>query len=100
MTTQHRSTVRLLFAASAAVLSVAALGLVLVYRTSVSEQFRKQTADNCRQIENLKTAITGVLVDSKLASLDRNTDPALRKAIEHYYTRQLARFAPDKCPNG
>lgn len=99
MTTPRRSSARLILAAVAALTSVVALGFTLVYRINTTEQFRQQTADNCRQIENLKSAITAVLIDSKITSLARATDPALKKAIENYYARQFARFAPNQCPN-
>ena len=62
-------------------------------------QFREQTASNCRQIEILKVAITGVLIDERAGVLNDNPDPAIRKAVESYYARQIERFAPDDCPN-
>jgi len=99
MTTPRRANIRLIIASAAAFLSVVALGYTIVYRISTTNQLRKQTAINCRQIENLKSAISGVLIDSKITSLTRTADPAIRKAIEAYYDRQLARFAPDQCPN-
>lgn len=95
----RRSDLRVLFLAGlAAAMAMVALGLTLVFRTSQSEQFRRQTETNCRQVENLKTAITSVLIDGKTTALQRTQDPAIRKAIESYYDRQLARFAPDSCP--
>lgn len=95
----RRPDLRVLFLAGiAAAMATVALGLTLVFRTSQSEQFRRQTAVNCRQVENLKTAITSVLVDGKVTALQRNQDPAIRKAITSYYDRQLERFAPDSCP--
>jgi len=99
MTTPRRANIRLIIASAAAFLSVVALGYTIVYRISTTNQLRKQTAINCRQIENLKSAISGVLIDSKITSLTRTADPAIRKAIEAYYDRQLARFAPHQCPN-
>ena len=99
MTTPRRANIRLIIASAAAFLSVVALGYTIVYRISTTNQLRKQTAINCAQIENLKAAITGVLLDSKTRSLSRTADPAIVKAIESYYDRQFARFAPDKCPN-
>lgn len=99
MTTPRRANIRLILASVAALLSVAALGLTLVYRINTNNQLRKQTVSNCQDIENLKAAITGVLIDSKITSLNRAADPAIRKAIEQYYGRQLDRFSPDQCPN-
>jgi hypothetical protein len=99
MTTPRRANIRLVIASAAALLSVIALGYTIVYRITTTNELRKQTAVNCRQIENLKSAITGVLADSKTTSLNRTSDPAIRKAIERYYNRQFARFSPDPCPN-
>lgn len=89
----------LLLAALAAAIAVLALAVVVVYRITVSEELRRQTVTNCRDIETIKAAISGVLIDSKVAAMSRNPDPAIRKAIERYYARQLARFAPNECPN-
>jgi len=90
---------RLFLASLAALLSLAALGTSIAWRVNTTNTFREQTVSNCRQIENLKVAITGVLADSLTESLNRNPDPAIQKAIQNYYARQLARFAPDECPN-
>lgn len=89
----------LLLAALAAAVAVLALAVTVVYRITVSEELRKQTATNCRDIETIKAAISGVLLDSKVEAMSRNSDPAIRRAIERYYARQLARFAPQDCPN-
>lgn len=99
MTSPHRANIRLVIASAAALLSVIALGYTIVYRITTTNELRKQTAVNCRQIENLKGAIADSLIDSRDTSLGRAADPAIRKAIEQYYERQLARFSPDQCPN-
>ena len=100
MTTPRRANIRLLIASAAALLSVIALGYTIVYRIDTTNQIREQTVINCRQVENVKVAITGVLVDAKIRALSvAPVDPAIRKALESYYGRQLARFAPDECPN-
>ena len=90
---------RLFLASLAALLSLAAIGLSVAWRIHTSNEIREQTVTNCRQIEVLKVAITGVLIDERAGVLNDNPDPAIRKAVESYYARQLARFSPDDCPN-
>ncbi len=90
---------RLMIASTAAAMSLIALGLTFTWRVTTSNQFREQTASNCRQIELLKVAITDVLVDERNGVLKESPDPAVREAVQSYYDRQLARFAPDDCPN-
>ena len=86
--------------AAAVVASVAMvlLGFALVYRIEVTHEFQEQSYANCQQIENLKAAITDVLVDSRTASLSRSgLSAAELRLIRTYYQRQLARFAAAEC---
>lgn len=91
--------IKLLGAGVIASLAVLALGITLVYRANASDTLRRQTAINCRQVENLKQAISLVLLDARARALGRTSDPAVQKALEEYYDRQVARFSPDSCPN-
>ena len=73
---------RLFLASLAALLSLAALGTSIAWRVNTTNTFREQTVSNCQQIEVLKVAITGVLIDERARVLNNNPDPALRKAVE------------------
>lgn len=89
---------KLLAGAVVAALSLIAVGSVMVYRFHMNERMREQTAENCMNIETLKAAVVGMLEDAEVASLRSSRDPAIRKAIEAYYNRQVLRFAPQDCP--
>lgn len=93
----------LILAAASAVLALAAVGFMLVHRTSVSETFRAQTSTNCAELEKIKAQIRGVFQESLESARQRSVrgeiDAAQWRLIQDYYGRQLARFAPIDCPN-
>ena len=81
-----------------ACLSLVALCLVLLIRTNQTQEFREQSAENCRQINVLKTALRETLADGERASLNSvGGDIERRRIIMEYYQRQRNRFADDTC---
>lgn len=90
----------LTIAALAAIISVCALGLTLIARTNQGEQYRKQTAANCRAVESLKTRIRDTFKDAQArAASNPNLPPSVRKSVLAYYDRELARYAARPCPH-
>lgn len=84
--------------ATAAALAIIALLGLLIVRTTNAQQYRRQTADNCAQINLLKSAIREVLNDAERESLRRPGITADQvDFITDYYSRQRMRFADDEC---
>jgi recombinational DNA repair protein (RecF pathway) len=83
----------------AAALSIIALCLLLVARVNVTREFDKQTVTNCRSVERLKEAIRATLMEGEARALARpELGPAQLRAIRQAYDREIARYAPRKCP--
>jgi hypothetical protein len=95
----HRENRVLTIAGIAAALAIIALCLLLVARVNVTRQFDKQTVTNCQAIEQIKTSIRATFMESQARALARpQLDPAQATAIREAYERELARYAPRKCP--
>ena len=89
----------LAFAGLAAGLAIIALCLILVVRTSTSQQFRTQTATNCQSIEDLKATIRATFLEAQARALDReNLDASQRRAVIDAYAKELVRYRADECP--
>ena len=81
-----------------ACLSLVALCLVLLIRTNQTQEFREQSAQNCRQINVLKASLRQTLDDGERVGLERaGDDIERRRFIMDYYKRQRERFADDQC---
>lgn len=90
----------LTIAGAAAALAIIALCLLLVVRTSTNTQFQRQTAANCMSIESLKATIRATFLEAQTrAAGRRDFDAAQRAAVDAYYDRELARYAPKDCPD-
>lgn len=96
----RRGIILLTASAVSALLALAAMGATLVYRASVSDEFRQHTREQCIAIESVKGAIRLVFQDN-LTELERRRDtldPSQYRIAHDYYLRQLERFSPTKCP--
>jgi hypothetical protein len=88
----------LAISAFAAALSAFALAGVVVVRVTQAAHDRKQLAETCRGLEQIKTQIRGVFLDNLESARNRqDLSAAQRRAIIDYYERQLRRFAPKHC---
>lgn len=90
---------KLLGSAVVAAVAVVALGVTLVYRINTADRFEETSRHQCRQIEALKEAITGVLRDGRARVEARRDDlsPAQYRTSLDYYDRQISRFRPKEC---
>lgn len=90
----------LMVAAAAAIVSLVAMGAVLVQRVNVTQRFREQTAQTCRTTEALKSAIRLVFQDylGELEKRRAQISASDYAAVREYYERQLKRFAASACP--
>lgn len=90
----------LTIAGIAAALSIIALCVLLVGRVTVNQRFQEQTATNCQSIEELKGTIRATFMEAQARALERdNLDAAQLRAIHNAYDKELARYAPEECPN-
>jgi hypothetical protein len=98
MTLVRQHNMNLLFSAAAAAMAVLALGVMMVYRASVTQQFRQQAAANCKAIETLKKAIRDGLAEREaIAAKQPELDVASIAAIHAYYQHAIGRYAPTEC---
>lgn len=98
-TTGNRGIILLTACAVSATLALIAMGATLVYRTTLSNELKVQTARQCQALESVKSAIRLVFTD-QLAALERRkatVDPSAYRIAHDYYQRQLDRFKPTTC---
>ena len=90
---------KLLLVAVAAAVSVVAIGVTLIERIRIENQFQDQATRNCLAIEDIKAAITDVFHDGRSRIVERRAelDPAAYRDSLAYYDRQLERFKRKEC---
>src|SRR5262249_27751130 len=88
---------RLVLAATSAVLSLAAMVLVLALRTSSGQQFRDQTYQNCESIESVKTAFRLFVRDILKPPPGTTLTPTQMATIRRIETISNRRFQPKGC---